>query len=139
MRDAWKGMVVVIALVTFGAPARGAENAPEAFVKDMKAINTAATDIRTNVTSKDFVAVGKHAVTLQTLLKSTNGFWEKRKVPTAVEHNGTAAKAASDLAAAAKAKDEDGVLRAQRALTGACTACHNAHRERLPDGKYAIK
>ena len=43
------------------------------------------------------------------------------------------------MVAAAKGKDEDGVLAAQKKLNATCTTCHTAHRERMPDGKYGIK
>lgn len=49
------------------------------------------------------------------------------------------AKAAADLETAAKAKSEEGVTAAQRAVGAVCAACHMAHRERLQDGTFEIK
>ena len=49
------------------------------------------------------------------------------------------AKGAADLEAAAKAKNEDGVAAAQKAVGSTCAACHMAHRERLQDGTFEIK
>ena len=43
------------------------------------------------------------------------------------------------LETAAKAKNEEGVATASRAVNGTCMGCHTAHRERLPDGTSEIK
>ena len=50
-----------------------------------------------------------------------------------------AGKAAADLERAAKAKNEEAVAASAKAVNGACKTCHDAHRERLPDGTSEIK
>ena len=132
---------VIAAAVVFGTgiSASASEKAPEAMVQTMRGINTSMMSLRTNVEAKNWAAAAKDGASLATLFKTTETFWKQRKTEDAVKFAETAHKAASDLEAGAKAKNEEKVVAAQRAMTAACTGCHGAHRERTPDGTYSIK
>jgi mono/diheme cytochrome c family protein len=127
-----------LCLLTLGLTVAAAP-APEAYVKNMKDLGTALAKIRGGVEAKDFTAVAADAAVVQALLKSTQTFWEQRKVDDAIAQSQTAVKAAKDIAAAAKAKDEAAIAAGLKVLNGTCAACHTAHRDRTPDGKYGIK
>lgn len=129
----------VSVLVVLGVGLSASEPPPDALVKTMKDLGTAVGDVRTGVGAKDYAGLTKAATTLQALLKTNGAFWQQRKNDDALSLNQVAVKAAADLLAAAKGKNDDGILAAQKALTGSCGSCHMAHRERTPDGKYAIK
>lgn len=125
--------------IACGVSARAAEKAPEALVKTMKGLNTAAMDVRTHVGAKDYAALTKTATELQGLLKTNDAFWKQKKAEVGMAQSTIAVKAAADLLAAAKGKDDAGAMAAQKALNGACGVCHTAHRERMPDGTYGLK
>ncbi len=137
MRAVWVGLVVMA--VGAGVALGAAEPAPESLVANMKALNTAMMAVRTAVTGGDFAGAEKQSVALGALLKTNTAFWKGRKAAAPLLHAEAAGKAAGELTVAAKAKNEAGVAAAQKALTASCGACHAAHRERTPDGKYAIK
>ncbi len=115
------------------------EKPPESYVKLMKDTNSAAQALRGHVQAKDYDAIAADAASLKKLFADTEAFWAPRKADDAIGLAKTGSQAAADLETAAKAKNEEGVAAAARALTGTCQACHTAHRERLPDGSSEIK
>jgi cytochrome c556 len=125
------------AIVTLSVAA--SEKAPDSYIKNMKDTNAAAQELRKNLDTKDYDAVAKQAATLKTLFETTQKFWEDRKADDAVTVAKNAIKAASDLETAAKAKNDEGVAAAAKVVQGSCKSCHDAHRERLPDGSSEIK
>ena len=118
---------------------RAAEKPPETYVKLMKDTNTAAQALRGHVQMKDYEATAADAAALKKLFADTEAFWSARKADDAIGFAKTGAKAAADLETAAKAKNEEAVGTAARAVNGTCMGCHTAHRERLPDGSSEIK
>ncbi len=133
------GWLTIGAAVVFGVAVMAGEKAPDEYVKNMKDTNAAAQSLRKNVEAKDYEAVSKDAATLKTLFSTTEDFWTKRNAEDAVTAAKAGVKAATDLEAAAKAKNEAGVTDAAKTLQGTCKTCHDAHRERLPDGTSEIK
>jgi cytochrome c556 len=131
--------VVIGAVAVFGLTVVAGEKPPESYVKNMKDTNAASAELRKAVDVKDYEAIAKNAAMLKTLFENTEEFWTKRKMDDAVGFAKAGAKAAADLAAAAKAKNEEGVTTASKALLGTCKSCHDVHRERLPDGSSEIK
>jgi cytochrome c556 len=115
------------------------EKPPEAHVKLMKDANTTATALRGHVTGKDYDAIAADAAALKPLFADIEKFWTARKADDAIGFAKTGVKSVSDLETAAKAKNEEGVTAAARAVNGTCMGCHAAHRERLPDGTSEIK
>lgn len=116
-----------------------AEKPPEAHVKLMKDTNTTAAALRNHVQAKDYDAIAADAASLKTAFAEIEKFWTARKADDAIGFAKTGAKGAADLETAAKAKNEEGVATAARAVNGTCMGCHAAHRERLPDGSSEIK
>jgi cytochrome c556 len=115
------------------------EKPPESYVKNMKETNAAAQELRKNLDAKNYDAIAKNAATLKTLFENTQSFWESRKMDDAVELAKNGGKAAGELETAAKSKNDDAVQAAAKTLNGTCKTCHDAHRERLPDGTSEIK
>jgi cytochrome c556 len=127
--------VMAVGIITVMA----AEKPPAEYVKLMKNTNTAAQALRGHVTSKDYDAIVADAASLETLFADTEKFWTARKTEDAIGFAKAGAKALADLATAAKAKNDEGVTAAARAVNGTCMGCHTAHRERLTDGSSEIK
>ena len=101
--------------------------------------NTAAQGLRGHVQAKDYDAIATDAASLKKLFADTEAFWVARKTDDAIGFAKSGGKAAGDIESAAKAKNDEGVATAARALNGTCMGCHTAHRERLPDGSSEIK
>ena len=131
--------VVLGAVAMFGLTVFGSEKPPDAYSKNMKETNVAAQELRKNLDAKDYEAIAKKAATLKTLFDNTLSFWESRKAEDAIAVAKTGSKAAADLEAAAKAKNEETVVSTAKTLNATCKTCHDVHRERLPDGTSEIK
>jgi hypothetical protein len=116
-----------------------AEKPPDSYVRLMKDTNTAAQSLRGHAHTKDYDAIAADAAALKKLFTDTEAFWTARKTEDAIGFAKAGAKAAADLEGAAKAKNEEGLATAARAVNGTCQGCHTAHRERLPDGSSEIK
>jgi cytochrome c556 len=67
------------------------------------------------------------------------GFWRQRNAEDAVKLSTEGKAAAVELASAAHADDADKAAAAFNRLGGTCKGCHDAHREKTPEGKYKIK
>src|SRR5262249_29376379 len=105
----------------------------------MKNLGAANQSLRNNVTAKDYDAVAKDAAMFKASFATALAFWTAKKVDDAVTLAQNGAKSAADLEAAAKAKNEEAVVAAQKAVGSTCATCHMAHRERLQDGTFEIK
>jgi cytochrome c556 len=68
-----------------------------------------------------------------------HGFWTKRNVTDAAKWTEEGKAAADELLAAARAGNTDKATTAYANLASTCKPCHEAHREKLPDGSYRIK
>jgi hypothetical protein len=117
------------------------EKAPDAYVKAMKDIDAANKALRghTAATPKDYEAIAKDAAAFKDPLEAGAKFWEARKDAEAAGVARGALKAAGELEAAAKAKNDDGIAAASRIVGGSCRTCHTAHRQMNADGSYEIK
>src|SRR3954451_8411983 len=67
------------------------------------------------------------------------GFWRQRNAEDAVKLSTEGKAAAVELASAAHADDADKAAAAFNRIGGTCKTCHDAHREKTPEGKYKIK
>ena len=133
------GLIALCATAVFGLAIIANEKPPESYVKNMKDTNAAVRSLKDNVAAKNWTGAAADAAKLKTLFADTEAFWEKRNATDAVTAAKNGAAAAGDLETAAKAKNEEGVVAAQKALNASCKSCHDAHRERLPDGSSEIK
>ena len=133
------GLLALAAAGVFAIGVVANEKPSEEYVKSMKNTNVAAQSLRKDVEAKDYGAIAKDAATLKELFAGTEEFWTKRKAEDAVAAAKTGARAAADLEEAAKAKNDEAVAASAKALNGSCKTCHDAHRERLPDGTSEIK
>jgi hypothetical protein len=82
--------------------------------------------------------VTKNAALVREAFVVVDKYWAD-KAKDAQEWSRDAGKAAADLEAASRLMSADGVNFSAKELADTCTACHNAHRERLPDGIFQIK
>jgi len=107
----------------------------------MKEIQPTFGQITTGMQNRSMPAteVAKNAEKLQGLFKEVSGFMQGKNITDAVGFANDAAKAADDLAKAAKANDADAMFAAQKTIQKQCGTCHAAHREQLPDKTFKLK
>jgi hypothetical protein len=66
-------------------------------------------------------------------------FWTAKNAKHAMRLAQDAASDAAVLERAARRKHYDGVVAGVGGVLAACEGCHNAYREQLPDGSFAIR
>jgi len=127
--------------VVFGTGVMASEKPTEEFQSTMKSNGAAGgpMGLRGHVPAKDYDAIAKDAATLEANFAKTEAFFAAKKWDDAVAFAKAGHKGASDLAAAAKAKDDAAIATAMTAVNGTCGGCHMAHRERMPDMTFEIK
>jgi mono/diheme cytochrome c family protein len=118
-----------------------AEKAPESYSAAMKTLGATAQNLRKDAAAspKDYEALAKEAAAMKGAYATAVTFWTEKKVEDALQIATNGAKAAADLEAAVKAKDDAAIATAGAAATGTCAGCHMAHRVRNDDGTYEIK
>lgn len=84
--------------------------------------------LRTHIRAKDYDAIAADAATLKANFTKIQAFWTGRKVDDAVGWSKAGVQAASDLEAAAKAKDDAKISASATAVAATCRDCHQAHR-----------
>lgn len=87
----------------------------------------------------DLSAAVAGAKAIDAALASIDAFWVARKDQGAVDMNAKSRAAAMAVAKSASTNDVAATREAVKALQGTCKACHDVHREQLPDKTYRIK
>ncbi|MDX1982505.1 MAG: cytochrome c [Bryobacteraceae bacterium] len=105
----------------------------------MKAAGDHMGGLRKGMQAGNMEEVAKHSEGISGALRGTGAFWRERKMDDAVKFTRDGMAAARELTAAAKAGKADEAKAASAKLGGSCKGCHEAHREKLPDGTYKIK
>ncbi len=123
-------------LFTFAAGLVAAEY-PE-FTAGMKALGNVSGTLR-KVDKKTGPEVVRGAERMAAVYEEMIGFWRQRGAANAVKWSEEGKAAAVQMASAANAGDAEKVDAAMKALNGTCQSCHEAYRERTPDGKYRFK
>jgi cytochrome c556 len=139
--------VVFSAFVVLALPARANEKPTDAYQKAMRengaalqAMRAASKEIEeSGAGSQDYQPFETATATMKGSFATTLAFWQAQKVDDAVKQSQIAIKAVAEIEAAAKDRDYRQLLESFTALGETCTACHMAHRVRLPDGAFEIK
>src|SRR5262245_55975195 len=130
-------LVLLFAVLTvFAAPRAQVD---EEHVGWMKTIQATTGSLRKNIEGKAADDIAKDASKIEEVFKKSEEFWTKRNTEDAVKWSKQAQAAAKEIADAAKGGDMEKATASFRSLMGNCSACHGAHRERLPEGGYKIK
>jgi hypothetical protein len=108
------------------------------FSTGMKASKTVM-DALTKLEKKTGQQVVAGAERLGSIYENMIPFWRQRNAADAVKWSEEGKALAAKLASAAYAGEETTAADAFKAMQASCKPCHDAHRERMPDGKYRIK
>ena len=111
----------------------------EAFEASMKRAGKTMGPLKTALDGDACADAAPGAAALVELYDVTEKFWKANGAADAIAMSATGKAAAADLVAAVKASNGAGAKAAFGKLAGTCKGCHDAHREKLPDGKYKIK
>ncbi len=130
-------VLVFAAFMSLGSMTQTADE--KEYEKWMQAVNVTMGSLRTNIQGKVPEAAAKDAATLAEIFKKSEDFWKARKKDDAIEWSKKAAAAAGEVEAAAKANDFEKAGTSLRGLFGNCAGCHNAYREKTPEGTYRFK
>jgi cytochrome c556 len=128
--------LVMVSLVSPAIAQRQAERRPYNLI--MKDIGATVEILRKDLDS-DLAAAAATAGKLEGLLKETEDFWTEFKTKDAIDAAKGAQGVVRAVAAAARNRDVQNAKNAASGLGKFCAACHNSHREQLPDKSYRIK
>lgn len=134
----------VVAVLAIGAlVARGASAADVTEADFQKAMKDVLGGMqaagKTMREAGDLAVVATAARTIDAALASAHPFWVARKTDDAIEMNTKARAAVMALAKAADSKDAAATGEAMKGVQASCKACHDVHREQLPDRTYKVK
>ena len=130
--------LVTLAFVgALGFTARAADKPPADYVAAMQAIAAAQDAANKAIKAEDLDAVEKQAGNIVDAFPVVERYWASKSDVLPLAR--TAAKAASDLRVSAQQRSLEGVDYSAKELAAACTKCHDAHREKMPDGTFQIK
>ena len=129
-------LVFVAVLVVF------ADEKPTPEYQNMMKSNQATVGpmgLRAHIAAKDYDAIAKDAATIKENYTKLEAFWVQKKADDAIAITKAGLQAAADLDAGAKAKDDQKIVTANRALAATCTDCHQDHRTQLLPAKNGFE
>lgn len=136
MRKGW--ILVTCGFVgMLGLTVLASDKPPADYVNAMQAIAAAQDAATKAIQAEDLDAVEKHAATIVDAFPVVEKYWAGKSDAATMAR--TAAKAASDLRVSSQQRSLEGVAYSAKELTAACAKCHDAHREKMPDGTFQIK
>ncbi|MCX6604247.1 MAG: cytochrome c [Acidobacteria bacterium] len=130
--------LLVTSLLMLGTSALFADD-HEAFEASMKKAGKTMGPLKKALDANNFADAKPGADALVGIYDVTEKFWKERKADDAIQSAMTGKAAAAALVAAVAAEKSDDARAAFGKLAGTCKGCHEAHREKLEDGKYKIK
>ena len=105
----------------------------------MKDVAATQNSLRMNLMNNAAAEVAKDAAKLQDDFTKAMGFFKAMKAQDAVDLAKGNVDAAGEIAKAAKANDLDAAKASAGTIQKSCKACHDVHREQLPDKTYKFK
>ena len=127
----------LIGLIMFGCTAAIAAEYPQ-LTAGMKMLGSASGALGKLERKTGPSAVGS-AERIASVYEEMIGFWRQKDADDAVKWSEQGKAAAVQLENAANAGNADAAEAAMKVLSGTCQSCHEAYREKLPDGKYRLK
>lgn len=135
-----KRMVVVIGMcATLSFVLAVQAQAPREYTDIMKDVGRQFQALVRGLDGQDTTQVSADARKMGALFKETHEFWARRKSQDAMGWASTNEKLSNDMAAAASSGKWDDAGKLSETISKNCKSCHDAYRERGPDGKFRIK
>jgi cytochrome c556 len=105
----------------------------------MKDVAATQNSLRMNLMNNAAADVAKDAAKLQEDFTKAMGFFKAMKAQDAVDAAKANVEAAGEIAKAAKANNLDAAKASAGTIQKSCKACHDVHREQLPDKTFKFK
>ena len=138
----WLACLFVLATAALAAQAPMAKMAiasTDDYSKAMKDVGTVSAALRKSIATPSEADAAAASVRLESTFKDVQAYWENKKVDDATGFAKNAVAAVEAVSKAVAAHDMAAAGAANQTLAGTCTACHTAHRDRLPDGSFKMK
>jgi len=127
--------ICLLAAVAFALAAQ----APTDLSPVMKDVGATSGKMRMDMMAGSAADVAADAQKLQQDFTQAEGFFKAMKAQDAADMAKANVDAAAAVAKAAKANDMDAAKAAAGTINKSCKACHDVHREQLPDKTYKFK
>ena len=105
----------------------------------MKDVGSTFDGLGRNLDGGNVATVAADAARLERLFREIEEFWTPFKTRDAIDAAKGARETSGAIAASAKGKDLSKARTEVSGLGRFCAACHNSHREQMPDKSYRIK
>ena len=112
----------------------------------MKTLQTVADGLPKSLAAEDSSALDQLVIAARPALGVVEKYWTDRQVEDALLTAQKASKAIAEISVAVHLLSAgpnllavEGAQESIKTFVAACSACHTAHREKLPDGSYVIK
>jgi cytochrome c556 len=105
----------------------------------MKQVMATMGKLKKGLDAKSLHDAAGDAEKMQGLFKDAEAIFAGLNIADAVQMAKTAQSAAGEIVNAGHSDNAEGASAAFSKLGGTCKGCHDAHREKLPDGKYKLK
>ena len=105
----------------------------------MKDVAATQTSMRMNMMNNAAADVAKDAAKLQDDFTKAMGFFKAMKAQDAVDMAKANVDASGEIVKAAKANNLDAAKAPATTIQKSCKACHDVHREQLPDKTFKFK
>jgi hypothetical protein len=129
-----------------GLAASASEKPSEDYVKAMRTLQTVAEALPESLAAEDHEAMDRLVIAARPALAVLEKYWIDRQVEEALLIAQKASKAIAEISVAVHLMTSgpnllavEGAQESIQSFVAACAACHAAHREKLPDGSFAIK
>ena len=127
--------ICLLAAVAFALAAQ----APTDLSPVMKDVGATSAKLRMDLMAGNAADVAASAQKLQSDFTQAEGFFKAMKAQDAADMARANVDAAEKVVKAAKANDMDAAKDAAGTINKSCKACHDVHREQLPDKTYKFK
>jgi cytochrome c556 len=108
------------------------------FVGWMKATKTATDDLK-KMEQKTGEQAVRRAEKIGSAYENMIAYWRQRNATDAVKLSEEGKAAALELATSAYSGNAEKAKASLEAVNNTCKSCHDAHREKIAEGKYRIK
>ena len=131
-------LLAVLCMFSLGSSVM-AQDELATYVAWMKDVGTTNGNLRKNLEAKDGAAAAADAKKLSEIFSEVHGYWEMKNVADAMKFAMDAQAGFAEAASLAESGDVEGAGQAVQKASANCQGCHQAHRERGPDGAWRIK
>lgn len=106
---------------------------------NMKAINASMKVLKASLETKNAAEAADAAKKAEAAFSETRKYWAARQTKDALDWSDSAIAGARLAQAGVSDGHWEKVSEGVSKMGGTCKSCHDAHRERLPDGAYKIR